>query len=91
MSTANVLKLASRFSKLFMAHLDSEFQKQLDPTLKSLVADQVRTALTWLYAYMLTSSQFQGKQVYTTVCSKCHIRSERESEFLELELTLAVS
>lgn len=30
-----------RFSKLFMAHLDSEFQKQSDPTLKSLIADQV--------------------------------------------------
>ena len=30
-----------RFSKLFMAHLDSEFQKQANPTLKSLVADQV--------------------------------------------------
>lgn len=32
-----------RFSKLFMAHLDSEFQKQANPTLKSLVADQVGT------------------------------------------------
>ena len=31
----------SRFSKLFMAHLDSEFQKQSDPTLKSLIANQV--------------------------------------------------
>ncbi|EKM55145.1 uncharacterized protein PHACADRAFT_94093 [Phanerochaete carnosa HHB-10118-sp] len=63
---------AQEFSKLFMAHLDSEFHKQPNPVLKSLVADQ-----------------FQGKQVYTTVCSKCHTRSERESEFLELELTLA--
>lgn len=34
-----------RFSKLFMAHLDSEFQKQANPTLKSLVADQVGTTL----------------------------------------------
>lgn len=63
---------AQEFSKLFMAHLDSEFQKQSDRHLKSLVADE-----------------FQGKQVYSTVCSKCRTRSERESEFLELELTLA--
>lgn len=63
---------AQEFSKLFMAHLDSEFQKQADPKLKSLVADQ-----------------FQGKQVYTTVCSNCNTRSECESEFLELEMTLA--
>jgi hypothetical protein len=31
-----------RFSKLFMAHLDTEFQKQSNLVLKSLVADQVR-------------------------------------------------
>ncbi|EMD38059.1 hypothetical protein CERSUDRAFT_113204 [Gelatoporia subvermispora B] len=62
---------AQEFSKLFMAHLDSEFQKQSDPTLKSLIADQ-----------------FQGKQVYGTVCEKCHRRSERESDFLEIEVNI---
>lgn len=38
---ALLLIFISRFSKLFMAHLDSEFQKQSDPTLKSLIANQV--------------------------------------------------
>ncbi|KAI0688254.1 cysteine proteinase [Cytidiella melzeri] len=63
---------AQEFSKLFMAHLDSEFQKQSDSSLKSLIADQ-----------------FQGKHVYATVCSQCRNRSERESEFLEIEVNLA--
>ncbi|THG98644.1 hypothetical protein EW026_g3587 [Hermanssonia centrifuga] len=61
---------AQEFSKLFMAHLDSEFQKQVDPSLKSLIADQ-------------------GKQVYATVCTNCQNRSERESEFLEIEVTIS--
>ncbi|KAK7693459.1 hypothetical protein QCA50_003027 [Cerrena zonata] len=54
-----------------MAHLDTEFQKQSVPGLKSLLADQ-----------------FQGKQVYGTECSVCHTRSERESEFMEIEVNL---
>ncbi|KAH9951255.1 cysteine proteinase [Amylocystis lapponica] len=62
---------AQEFSKLFMAHLDTEFQKQSSPVLKSLVADQ-----------------FQGKQVYGTICEKCHNRSERASDFLEVEVNL---
>ncbi|KAH8107139.1 cysteine proteinase [Cristinia sonorae] len=62
---------AQEFSKLFMAHLDSEFQKQSIPGLKSLLADQ-----------------FQGKQVYGTLCSSCKTRSERESEFLEVEVNI---
>ncbi|OBZ75519.1 Ubiquitin carboxyl-terminal hydrolase 48 [Grifola frondosa] len=62
---------AQEFSKLFMAHLDTEFQKQASPALKSLVADQ-----------------FQGTQVYNTVCENCHRRSERESDFLEIEVNL---
>lgn len=32
-----------RFSKLFMSHLDTEFQKQSDPALKHLLSNQVRT------------------------------------------------
>ncbi|KAH9842756.1 cysteine proteinase [Rhodofomes roseus] len=62
---------AQEFSKLFMAHLDTEFQKQPDPTLKTLVANQ-----------------FQGKQTYVTTCQKCQYRSERSSDFLELEVTI---
>ncbi|KAI0345367.1 cysteine proteinase [Trametopsis cervina] len=62
---------AQEFSKLFMAHLDSEFQKQSDPTLKSLIADQ-----------------FQGKEVYATVCTRCHKRSQRDNDFLEIEVSL---
>ncbi|KAI0079874.1 cysteine proteinase [Panus rudis PR-1116 ss-1] len=62
---------AQEFSKLFMAHLETEFQKQTIPGLKSLMADQ-----------------FQGKQVYGTLCSRCQTRSERESDFLEIEVNL---
>ncbi|OCH88183.1 cysteine proteinase [Obba rivulosa] len=62
---------AQEFSKLFMAHLDSEFQKQSNPALKSLIADQ-----------------FQGKQAYGTVCENCGHRSERESDFLEIEVNI---
>ncbi|TCD68915.1 hypothetical protein EIP91_009466 [Steccherinum ochraceum] len=62
---------AQEFSKLFMAHLDTEFQKQTVPGLKSLLADQ-----------------FQGKQVYGTLCSSCKTKSERDSEFLEIEVNI---
>ncbi|TFY64882.1 hypothetical protein EVJ58_g2344 [Rhodofomes roseus] len=46
-------------------------EKQPDPTLKTLVANQ-----------------FQGKQTYVTTCQKCQYRSERSSDFLELEVTI---
>ncbi|KAH9934725.1 cysteine proteinase [Fomitopsis serialis] len=62
---------AQEFSKLFMAHLDTEFQKQADPTLKTLIANQ-----------------FQGKHTYITTCQECQYRSERSSDFLELEVTI---
>ncbi|KAG5647281.1 hypothetical protein DXG03_000817 [Asterophora parasitica] len=62
---------AQEFSKLFMSHLDAEFQKQANPKVKSLVTDQ-----------------FQGKQVYGTICNKCKYRSERISDFLEIEINL---
>ncbi|KAI0374832.1 cysteine proteinase [Pilatotrama ljubarskyi] len=62
---------AQEFSKLFMAHLDTEFKKQQNPELQSLIANQ-----------------FEGKQVYNTVCQKCQRRSERDSDFLEIELNL---
>ncbi|TFY67092.1 hypothetical protein EVG20_g4062 [Dentipellis fragilis] len=60
---------AQEFSKLFMSHLDNEFQKQLNPALKHLLADQ-------------------GQQAYCTTCQECGTRSERESDFLEVEVNL---
>ncbi|KAI0646997.1 cysteine proteinase [Trametes meyenii] len=62
---------AQEFSKLFMAHLDTEFKKQRDPGLRSLI-----------------TNQFEGKQVYNTVCQNCLRRSERDSDFLEIEVNL---
>ncbi|KAJ7709699.1 hypothetical protein B0H17DRAFT_999051 [Mycena rosella] len=60
---------AQEFSKLFMSHLDTEFKKQSNPALKSLITDQ-----------------FQGKQVYGTICSNCHAVSARDTDFLEIEI-----
>ncbi|KAF9820152.1 hypothetical protein IEO21_01585 [Rhodonia placenta] len=60
---------AQEFSKLFMAHLDTEFAKQSDPGLKTLISDQ-------------------GKQSYCTICEKCQHRSERDSDFLEIEVNI---
>lgn len=62
---------AQEFSKLFMSHLDAEFQKQSSPSLRSLV-----------------SNQFQGEQVYGTICGNCHNKSERSTDFLELEINI---
>jgi hypothetical protein len=39
--------LMVRFSKLFMTHLDAEFQKQANPRLKQLIACEVRDALNY--------------------------------------------
>ncbi|KAH7929713.1 cysteine proteinase [Leucogyrophana mollusca] len=62
---------AQEFSKLFMSHLDFEFQKQAAPALRSLIADQ-----------------FQGQQVYGTICGNCHNKSERSTDFLEVEINI---
>lgn len=35
-------------------------------------------------------NQFQGKQVYGTICNHCQYRSERTSDFLEIEINLEV-
>ncbi|KAF7969279.1 hypothetical protein HWV62_27809 [Athelia sp. TMB] len=64
---------AQEFSKLFMSHLDAEFKKQAIPALRSLISDQVR-------------ENFEGKQVYGTMCDSCSHRSERPSDFLEIEI-----
>lgn len=42
MSRITFNTMTNRFSKLFMSHLDTEFQKQSDPALKRLLSDQVR-------------------------------------------------
>ncbi|KAJ7724461.1 hypothetical protein DFH07DRAFT_854832 [Mycena maculata] len=60
---------AQEFSKLFMSHLDTEFKKQYNPVLKSLITDQ-----------------FQGKQIYGTICSNCQSVSARDTDFLEIEI-----
>ncbi|KAF9218284.1 cysteine proteinase, partial [Gyrodon lividus] len=62
---------AQEFSKLFMSHLDNEFQKQLTPSLRTLI-----------------SEQFQGQQVYGTFCHNCRNKSERTTDFLELEINI---
>lgn len=41
LTTFATVDIVPRFSKLFMAHLDTEFQKQADPTLKTLISSQV--------------------------------------------------
>ncbi|TRM62650.1 hypothetical protein BD626DRAFT_548499 [Schizophyllum amplum] len=61
---------AQEFSKLFMTHLASEFNKQSIPSVRSLVADQ-----------------FEGCQLYGTRCDTCNSQSERESTFLEIEIS----
>ncbi|KAF8733688.1 hypothetical protein AX14_003618 [Amanita brunnescens Koide BX004] len=63
---------AQEFAKLFLSHLDAEFQRQPVLSLRSLVTDQ-----------------FQGKQVYATLCNSCQRPSEREADFLELEISLS--
>ena len=40
--------------------------------------------------FLFNSDQFQGKQVYATVCNYCQRPSEREADFLELEISLTV-
>lgn len=34
--------------------------------------------------------QFEGKLTYGTMCKKCQNKSERDSDFLELEISLSV-
>ena len=81
--------IVTRFSKLFMAHLDTEFQKQADPTLKTLISSQVCGNI-FLSVLGLMLVKFQGTQTYVTTCQKCGYRSERSSDFLEVEVTLTV-
>lgn len=34
--------------------------------------------------------KFQGEQVYGTICGNCHNKSERSTDFLELEINIEV-
>lgn len=38
----------------------------------------------------LTLLKFQGEQVYGTICGNCHNKSERSTDFLELEINIEV-
>jgi len=40
---------------------------------------------------MLTTTKFQGKQVYGTICDNCRYRSERVTDFLEVEINFKVN
>lgn len=40
--------------------------------------------------YLSNRTQFQGKQVYGTICANCHRRSERDSDFHEIEVNIKV-
>ncbi|KAF8498892.1 hypothetical protein JB92DRAFT_2744156 [Gautieria morchelliformis] len=59
----------NRFSKLYMSHLATEFEKQAHPRSRRFY--QIRRKLT-----------------YGTICQECHQRSERDTNFLELEISL---
>lgn len=80
----------SRFSKLFMDHLDSEFQKQDEPALRSLLSDQVSYGISSATLHEYSHEQFKGRLVDGILCSSCDRRSDKESEFSELQITLAV-
>ena len=75
-----------------MSHLATEFEKQTVPSLKTLLSDQVR-CLDYYTTVTLTSDitdKFEGKLTYGTACQKCHQHSERDADFLELEINLEV-
>ncbi|KAI0748066.1 cysteine proteinase [Daedaleopsis nitida] len=55
------------------------FMAHLDNEFKKQHSDELKS---------LIADQFQGKQVYNTVCQNCQRRSERDSDFLEIEVNL---
>ncbi|KAG7447960.1 cysteine proteinase [Guyanagaster necrorhizus] len=54
------------------------FMSHLDAEFKKQISPSLRSLLT---------DQFQGNQVYGTVCDTCGYKSERSSDFLEIELS----
>ncbi|KAF8077825.1 hypothetical protein FPV67DRAFT_1557276 [Lyophyllum atratum] len=55
------------------------FMSHLDAEFKKQANPKVKSLIT---------DQFQGKQVYGTICNHCQYRSERASGFLEIEINL---
>ncbi|KAF5380840.1 hypothetical protein D9615_004069 [Tricholomella constricta] len=55
------------------------FMSHLDAEFKKQANPKVKSLVT---------DQFQGKQVYGTICNHCKYRSERVSDFLEIEISL---
>ncbi|KAF4603807.1 hypothetical protein EYR38_004223 [Pleurotus pulmonarius] len=55
------------------------FMSHLDAEFRKQVTPSLRS---------LVADQFEGKQVYGTVCDRCSYRSERPSTFLEIEINL---
>ncbi|XP_006457981.1 hypothetical protein AGABI2DRAFT_115001 [Agaricus bisporus var. bisporus H97] len=53
------------------------FMSHLDAEFKKQPVPELRS---------LVSKQFQGTQVYGTTCDTCHYRSEKTTDFLELEI-----
>lgn len=74
-----------------MSHLDAEFKKQAVPEVKCLITDQVSPICNAWKDYSSYCEQFQGKQIYGTMCNHCQYRSERVSDFLEIEINFTVS
>ncbi|EGO18657.1 hypothetical protein SERLADRAFT_418842 [Serpula lacrymans var. lacrymans S7.9] len=66
---------AQEFSKLFMSHLDFEFQKQLTPSLRSLVSDQNNSKLEGCIAGLLQPEKLTGDNKFEFLsrylCSNC--------------------
>ncbi|KAK0459838.1 uncharacterized protein EV420DRAFT_1629202 [Desarmillaria tabescens] len=54
------------------------FMSHLDAEFKKQTSPSLRSLLT---------DQFQGKQVYGTLCDTCAYKSERSSDFLEIEIS----
>ncbi|GLB34824.1 putative cysteine proteinase [Lyophyllum shimeji] len=55
------------------------FMSHLDAEFKKQANPKVKSLVT---------DQFEGKQVYNTICNRCQYRSERVSDFLEIEISL---
>jgi ubiquitin carboxyl-terminal hydrolase 48 len=77
-----------------MSHLATEFEKQAVPSLKTLLSDQVWFLRPYCHNATLTGDittfQFEGKLTYGTMCQECRQSSERDANFLELEINLEV-
>lgn len=64
----NRLRYQSRFSKLFMSHLDAEFKKQSLTSVKSLITDQVRHhSLVNIHSHIILTSSKAAKYMAPSV------------------------